>query len=94
MGERIKDTHQSLLINDVVKEREDLQGADSQHAMVGIDEKDDDPAEDGDKSEAEKQSPAEKLVAAVLKDAYVKESMAILVDLAEQRTDIAGKVQK
>ena len=94
IGERIKDTHQSLLINDVVKEREDLQGADSQHAMVGIDEKDADPAEDEDKSEAEKQSPAEKLVAAVLKDAYVKESMAILVDLAEQRTEIAGKTNK
>jgi len=92
IGERIKDTHQSLLINDVVKEREDLQGADNQHAMVGMDEKGDDPAED--KSEAEKQSPAEKLVAAVLKDAYVKESMAILVDLAAQRTEIAGKENK
>ena len=92
IGERIKDTHQSLLINDVVKEREDLQGADSQHAMVGIEEKDDEPAEDV--VESEKQSPAEKLLAAVLKDAYVKESMAILVDLAEQRTEIAGKPSK
>jgi carboxyl-terminal processing protease len=92
IGERIKDTHQSLLINDVVKEREDLQGADSQHAMVGIEEKDDEPADD--EAELEKQSPAEKLLAAVLKDAYVKESMAILVDLAEQRTEIAGKSNK
>ena len=92
IGERIKDTHQSLLINDVVKEREDLQGADSQHAMVGIEEKDDEPADD--EAESEKQSPAEKLLAAVLKDAYVKESMAILVDLAEQRTEIAGKSNK
>ncbi|MEJ2198844.1 MAG: carboxy terminal-processing peptidase [Desulfuromonadales bacterium] len=92
IGERIKDTHQSLLINDVVKEREDLHGADSQHAMVGIEENDDEPAED--EAESEKQSPAEKLLAAVLKDAYVKESMAILVDLAEQRTEIAGKAQK
>ena len=92
IGERIKDTHQSLLINDVVKERKDLQGADSPHATVGIEEKDDDPAED--ESESEKQSPEEKLLAAVLKDAYVKESMAILVDLAEQRTEIAGKSNK
>ena len=60
--------------------------------MVGIEEKDDEPAED--ESESEKQSPEEKLLAAVLKDAYVKESMAILVDLAEQRTEIAGKSNK
>lgn len=92
IGERIKDTHQSLLINDVVKEREDLLGADNQHAMFGIDEKDEDPAED--ESDSEKQSPEEKLLDAVLKDTYVKESMAILVDLAEQRTEIAGKVNK
>jgi len=90
IGERIKDTRQSLLIYDVVKERDDLQGADaSQHEMVGIDEIKDDAAED--KQEAETQSPEEKLVAAVLKDVYVKESMAILVDLAAQRTEVAGK---
>jgi len=93
MGERIKDTHQSLLINDVVREKEELQGADaSQHAMVGIDEMKDDSAED--KPEAETQTPEEKLLAAVLKDVYIKESMAILVDLAAQRTEIAGKVNE
>ena len=89
---RIKDTHQSLLINDVVKERDDLQGLASQHGVAGMTEEDNAISED--KPEAEKQSPEEKLLAAVLEDAYVKESMAILVDLAAQHTEIAGKGKK
>jgi hypothetical protein len=92
MKERIKDTHQSLLINDVLKERDDLQGLATEHGSIDM------PGEDigapADKPEADKQSPAEKLVAAVLKDAYVKESMAILVDMAAQHTEIAGKERK
>ncbi len=92
MEERIKDTHQSLLISDVVKEKDDLQGLVSQHGDINMpDEGNDTPA---DKPEAEKQSPAEKLVTAVLADAYVKESMAILVDLVAQHTEIAGKEKK
>ncbi len=55
-------------------------------------DEDDDAAED--KSDTEGQNPTEKLVESVLKDAYVKESMAILVDLAAQRTEIAGQGQK
>ena len=93
LGERIKDTRQSLLISDVIKEREDLLGLNSNgHGMAGMSDEDDGAAED--KPDTEEQSPEEKLVEAVLKDAYIKESMAILVDLAEQRTEIAGKAQK
>ena len=93
LGERIKETRQSLLISDVIQEREDLLGMDnSAHGMAGMSDEDDDAAED--KSDTEGQNPTEKLVESVLKDAYVKESMAILVDLAAQRTEIAGKGQK
>ena len=93
LGERIKDTRQSLLISDVIKEREDLLGLGSSgHGMAGMSEEDGEA--DKDNKDTEGQSPTEKLVEAVLKDAYVKESMAILVDLAAQRTEVAGKGQK
>ena len=47
-----------------------------------------------DAEDDENKTETEKLIEAVLDDAYIRESMAILVDLAEQRTEIAGKGQK
>ena len=91
MGERIKNTHQSLLIGDVVQEREDLQGMSTgPHDPANNEEKLDDESSE----EAEDQRDAtEKLIESVLKDVYAKESMAILVDLAAQQTEVAGKGQ-
>ncbi len=92
MGERIKNTHQSLLIDDVVRERDDLQGMSSTGPHGSPDSEDD--ASD-EKSEADdKRDPIEKLKEKVLKDTYVKESMAILLDLAEQQTEVAVKKQE
>ena len=89
VGERIKDTRQSLLISDVVKERDDLLSLDaSPHGGSVLDEDEDTT---GEEAEDDKLSPQEKLIADVLKDAYVKESMAILADLAAQHTEVAGK---
>jgi carboxyl-terminal processing protease len=86
MGERIKNTRQSLLIADVVRERDDLQGmSDSPHDSA-------DGAEDEqDKEAALQPDSAEKLIESVLKDAYAKESMAILVDLSAQQAAVASK---
>ncbi len=90
MGERIKNTRQSLLIDDVVRERDDLDGmATGPHGSTdnGDLAPDDEPAEKSD----EKLDPVEKLIKSVLNDAYAKESMAILADMAAQRAEIAAK---
>ena len=91
MGKRIRDTSQSLLLTDVVKEREDLQGMDiASHGNVSG------PVEDEEKvSETEKdQDPAERLIESVLKDVYAKEAMAILLDLEKQQKEMASKSTK
>jgi carboxyl-terminal processing protease len=89
MGERIKNTRQSLLLADVVRERGDLQGmSDSPHNSP-------DGAEDEQDEEAAlRPDSAEKLIESVLKDAYARESMAILVDLSAQQAAIASKEHK
>ncbi len=91
MGARIKDTRQSLFINAVLKEREELQGlSTSPHGMVDEGDTDEDDKEGAD-NKGEK-DPTVKLVESVLGDVYVRESMAILVDLVAQETEVAGKV--
>ena len=91
MGARIKDTRQSLFINAVIKEREELQGLSaSPHEMV-----DEGATAEVDKEEADNEGekdPTVKLIESVLGDAYVRESMAVLVDLVDQETEIAGKI--
>lgn len=88
VAERIKNTRQSLLINDVVKERDDLQGMNTHGSVTGENEE----ADAEKKKQGEDQQDAtEKLIESVLKDAYAKESMAILVDLAAQKTEVAVK---
>lgn len=86
MGERIQHTTQSLLIDDVVRERDDLQGMsnDSPHAAGATDE-------EGPESEDKTLDTTEKLIASVLKDPYTKESFAILADMAAQKKVVAGK---
>ena len=92
MGERIKRTRQSLLIADVVRERSELQGLDeSPHGAV--DGAKEGPDSDSDPADAGGDS-IEKLVKSVLKDAYAKESMAILNDMVAQQPVIAGKVSQ
>lgn len=90
MGERIKNTRQSLLIADVVNERDDLQGMSlNRHgATEGMDEEADDEMK---KPVDEELSATEKLIKSVLEDAYAKESMAILGDLAAQQAAVASK---
>ena len=88
MGERIKNTRQSLRIDDVVRERDDLQGmSESPHGATLSGEVD---AEDEEKKAVEdKRDATEKLIESVLEDTYAKESMAILADLAAQHTEVA-----
>lgn len=94
MGERIKNTRQSLLIADVVRERNDLQGMNtSPHdSSAGDDEMGDDT--DQKKQVKDQQSAEKKLTESVLKDIYAKESMAILADMTAQKTEIAVKQSK
>jgi carboxyl-terminal processing protease len=88
MGERIKNTRQSLRIDDVVRERDDLQGMSasphggtlSGEVAAGDEEK---------KAVEDKRDATEKLIESVLEDTYAKESMAILADLAAQHTEVA-----
>ena len=92
MGERIKNTRQSLLIADVVRERDDLQGiSTSPHGMAN--DENEEPVDVPEKKSDDQRDPTEKLIEGVLEDAYAKESMAILADLAAQQTQIAGKTQ-
>lgn len=91
MGERIMHTRQSLLLADVVKERHDLQGMElGIHGNTGEFEAEEDKAESGE-SEGEERDPTEKLLEAILKDAYAKEAMAVLLDLGNQQKELAGK---
>jgi carboxyl-terminal processing protease len=86
--ERIQNTRQSLLLADVVREREEFQGANQGvHGMTAGEEADPDTPE-----AADNQDPEVKLTESVLKDAYAKESMAILSDLVTQQKEIASKM--
>ncbi len=90
MGERIKNTRQSLLIDDVVNERNDLQGMSTGlHGSTdgGIEE----PEDEQEQPVEDKRDATEKLIENVLKDTYAKESMAILADLAALQTEVASK---
>ncbi len=85
-GERIKNTRQSLLLADVIKERDELQGmGGSPHGMANGEKI------EPDDSVTDMQDKKESLAESVLKDAYTKESMAILSDMAAQQQAIAGK---
>jgi len=86
MGERIKNTRQSLLIDDVVRERNDFQGmtGSSPHAVDGESLPDD--AEDSKSTETK-----ETLMESVLKDPYTKESMAILGDMTAKERVVVDK---
>lgn len=90
MGERIKNTRQSLLINDVVQERNDLLGMST--GPHGATSGDLNEMDDEEKKQPEDNRDAtEILIESVLEDPYARESMAILVDMAAQQTVIAGK---
>jgi carboxyl-terminal processing protease len=89
-GERIKNTHQSLLLADVIKERDELQGMGaSPHGLANGEKIEPD---DVSPDVTDKQDNKESLVESILKDAYTKESMAILSDIVAQQLAIAGKV--
>jgi carboxyl-terminal processing protease len=90
MGERIKNTRQSLLIDKVLKERDGLQGAGmSPHGALG---EENDNAEDADdEQESDDLDATEKLIKKVLSDVHIKESMAILEDLVGLQAEIAAK---
>jgi len=88
-GERIKNTRQSLLLADVIKERDELKGmGDSPHGLGSAEKIE---PEDGAPEVTDKQDNKESLSESVLKDPYTKESMAILSDIAAQQLAIAGK---
>ncbi len=88
MGERINNTQQPLLIDRVVKEREDIQGVvDSPHGMASDPETEQQEDQDND----DLLSATEKLIARVLEDVYVKESMMILSDMVAQQAELAEK---
>jgi len=88
-GERIKNTRQSLLLADVIKERDELKGmGDSPHGLGSAEKIE---PEDGAPEVTDKQDNKEPLSESVLKDPYTKESMAILSDIAAQQLAIAGK---
>ncbi|MDH3999343.1 MAG: carboxy terminal-processing peptidase, partial [Desulfuromonadales bacterium] len=86
MGERIEDTRQTLRIDKVLKERDDMQGLEGMHeadpgAVMGHG---DDPDKDKDSDEEEKgkkKDEQQKLRESVLEDPYTVESMAILSDM-------------
>jgi len=91
MGERIRDTRQSLLLADVVKERDDFQGLDvTPHGDKG-ELVDDEDKKDAEEDEDKDRDPTEKLIESVLEDAYAKEAMAILLDLDKQQKEMASK---
>jgi len=91
MGERIRDTHQSLLLADVVKERDDFQGLDvTPHGNKG-ELVDDDDKKDAEEDDDKDRDPREKLIESVLEDVYAKEAMAILLDLEKQQKEMASK---
>jgi carboxyl-terminal processing protease len=88
MSERIIKSRQSLLLVDIVSEKDDLYGmGDSPHGMADVitDEEEDDEKQD------DKRDPVEKLIEDVLEDAYAVESMAILTDMLSLQDKVAGK---
>ncbi len=91
MRERIKQTRQSLMLADVVKERQDLQGMElGMHGNTGELE-DEEDKEDPGETEGTDRDPTEKLLETILKDAYAREAMAILLDLGNQQKELAAK---
>ncbi|MDT8440960.1 MAG: carboxy terminal-processing peptidase [Desulfuromonadales bacterium] len=92
-AQRIANTRQSLKLEDVYRERNDMfGGADNPHARSMYDGPDIDADRD-DKESAEDRTLTEtqKLLKAVSKDPYVTESMAILSDLLRERElQVAG----
>ena len=87
MGERIRNTRQSLLLADIVKEKDELQGmSTSPHGATG--ELAEDEVEESDDDDRD---PTEKLIENVLDDAYTIESMAVLTDMLNMQTEIADK---
>jgi len=88
MGERIKETRQSLLLSKVVAERNEFDDVSmTPHGVMG-----DETPEETDKEPAEDQRSAEeKLIESVKADVYVRESMAILDDMGALKAEVAGK---
>ena len=90
MGERISNTRQSLLLSDVVREREDLQGmSGSPHLSTGVVPEEVDEEQDGETPG--EGDVMERFIKRVNDDAYVRESMAILADLSAMQTEVASK---
>jgi carboxyl-terminal processing protease len=88
MRERIEDSHQSLLLTDVLQEREELQGmSEGPHGAPGNEDDDADKEEDED----DDRTATEKLIETVLEDTYAKESMAILDDMVLQQAKVVAK---
>ncbi len=90
LGERIKDTRQSLRIDKVIQERADFQGMDSPHGSGSLAEAEEstDENSEAEEPEAEEKDDQQKLIEAVLKDAYTQESMAILTDLITPEVEV------
>lgn len=86
MGERIKNTRQSLRIDDVVRERNEFQGMSdsSPHAVDG-------ESLPGETESSKPNETKETLLESVLKDPYTKESMAILGDMIARERLIVDK---
>ena len=81
-----------MLSNDVRRERDDLKGLSNSPQLasgVGMDELDADQENDV----AGQDDAMERFVENVKTDAYVRESMAILSDLAAMQTAVASKDQ-
>lgn len=90
MGERIKETRQSLLLSQVVKERLEFDEVSAvPHGAMG--DGLDAPSEAKKEPENDPRSAEEKLLESVQSDVYIKESMAILDDLAALNAEIAVK---
>jgi len=85
MGERINHSSQSLLLADIVKEKDSLDGlTTSPHGGMEGDVDQEDVDKDNDK-------PTKDLAETVLEDVYAKESMAILNDILDMQTEVAKK---
>ena len=94
MKERIRNTRQSLRLEDVVREREELHGMETMpHTALGMEPAPDTNDPDEDQPDGTLDA-TQKLVATVSEDAYVGESMAILDDLVTLQTEVASQPQK
>jgi carboxyl-terminal processing protease len=89
IGERIKNTRQSLLIDDVLREKGDLLGVDTGPHASGLGENDE--LDVKQKKQEGQLDATVRLIENLLKDVYAKESMAILADLVAQQTAVAFK---